>query len=426
MSLEKGRYQTYIKILEKELLPSLGCTEPIAIAYVAAKAKDVLGKFPDKIITECSGNIIKNAKGVIVPTTGDLKGIKAATLLGTCGGDSSRGLEVLTSVTQTDLKKTRELLDGELCESRILDTKAKLHIIVKMFKDDDYSLVEVIHTHTGIVRIEKNGERLLDLPYDEEDPGEGNINYSTLNLNDIYEFANTVDIKDVEPVLCGQIEYNSAVAEEGLRNNYGENIGSTLIEIYGEDIKVRARAKAAAGSDARMSGCELPVIINSGSGNQGMTVSLPVIEFGKGLGCTQQQIYRALTLSNLIAIYQKSRIGLLSAYCGVVNAAAGAGAGITYLYHGGIEEVSKTITNTLANISGIICDGAKPSCAAKIASSVDAAIIGSTMALKGKQFSPGEGIVKDQVEDTVQAVIRLAKEGMKVTDDVILKIMVEE
>ncbi len=426
MSITKEQYFTYVSILKRELVPALGCTEPIAIAYAAAKAREVLGGFPDKIVAECSGNIIKNAKGVIVPTTKNLKGIEAASIIGAVGGDPMKGLEVLSNVKEEDVEETRKLLAKNICEAKILETPAKLHIIIKMYKGNNYSLVETIHTHTGIVRIEKNGEILLDVPHDVEAEEDSDINYDLLNVEDIVEFANIVDISEVEEVLGKQIKYNSAIAKEGLRRSYGANVGATLLEVYGDDIKIRAKAMPAAGSDARMSGCELPVVINSGSGNQGMTVSLPVIEYGRKLDCSDEKIYRALCISNLIAIYQKSGIGRLSAYCGAVSAAAGAGAGITYLYGGSLEQISQTITNTLANVSGIICDGAKSSCAAKIASSVDAAIVATMMSLRGKAFAPGDGIVKDNIEGTVDGVVKLAKEGMKITDEVVLQIMVED
>ncbi|WP_313128206.1 L-cysteine desulfidase family protein [Anaerocolumna sp.] len=426
MNITKEQYDTYINILKRELVPALGCTEPIAIAYGAAKAREILGGFPDKIVAECSGNIIKNAKGVIVPTTRNLKGIEAASIIGAVGGDPSKGLEVLRGVKEEDVEETRRLLAENICETKILDTPAKLHIIIKMYQGNQHSLVEIIHTHTGIVRVEKNGEVLLDVPHSIEMEEDSDINYDLLNVEDIVEFSNIVDISEVEGVLAKQIKYNTAIAKEGLRHPYGASIGATLLEVYGDDIKVRAKAMPAAGSDARMSGCELPVVINSGSGNQGMTASLPVIEYGKRLDCTEEKIYRALCISNLIAIYQKSGIGRLSAYCGAVSAAAGAGAGITYLYDGSLEQISQTITNTLANVSGIICDGAKSSCAAKIASSVDAAIVATMMSLRGKAFAPGDGIVKDNIENTVDGVVKLAKEGMKATDDVVLKIMVED
>ncbi len=424
MSLSIEKYQNYVNILKEELVPALGCTEPIAIAYAAAKAREVLGAIPDKLIAECSGNIIKNVKGVIVPTTKNLRGIAAAAIIGATGGDASKKLEVLTGVTQGQLEQAKELIEKGVCEERILDTPAKLHIIIKAIKDDDYALVEIIHTHTGIVRIEKNNSILFEIPHSKEENVKRTTDREGMSIEDIIEFANTVNIDDVRDVLERQVEYNTAISEEGLNKVYGANIGMTLLSVYGDDIKVRAKAAAAAGSDARMSGCEMPVVINSGSGNQGMTVSLPVIEYARELSATTEKLYRALCVSNLTAIHQKTRIGRLSAYCGAVSAATGAGAGITYLFGGGVKEISRTITNTLANVSGIVCDGAKPSCAAKIASSLDAALLACFMTMEGRCFRSGEGIVKDSIEDTIQSVGKLAKDGMQITDEEILKIMI--
>lgn len=423
--MEYEKYNKYIDILRHELVPALGCTEPIAIAYVAAKARKILGAFPYRIITELSGNIIKNVKGVVVPGTKDLKGVEAAAILGAVGGDASKELEVLDGITEEDVKLTKKLMKEHICETKLLNSTAKLHIIITMYQGSHYSLVEAIHTHTGIVRIEKDGEIIFDIPHDEEKIIGEAIDYSVLNLKDILKFADTVNITDIEPILARQIEYNTAIAKEGLSRDYGMRIGATLLDVYGDDVKVYAKAMAAAGSDARMNGCEMPVIINSGSGNQGITASLPVIVYGQRLNCPKDKIYRALCISNLVTIYQRSGIGRLSAYCGAVNAAAGAGAGIAYLYDGGMEEISRTITNTLANISGIICDGAKSSCAAKIASSVDAAIVAVMLSLRGKVFGPGEGIVKESIERTVGNVVKIAKEGLKFTDEVVLESMAD-
>lgn len=424
MTLSKEKYQNYVNILKEELIPALGCTEPISIAYASAKAREILGSLPERIVAECSGNIIKNVKGVIVPTTKDLRGIEAAAIIGTVGGDASKELEVLQDINQSHLEQAKALIEKGICEEKILDTPAKLHIIIKVFKGNESALVEIIHTHTGIVRIEKNGQVLLNIPHNEEDEKSVSTDRQNISIEDIFEFANTVDIDDVHDILSRQVEYNTAISDEGLHKIYGANIGMTLLSVYGDDVKVRAKAAAAAGSDARMSGCELPVVINSGSGNQGMTVSLPVIVYAKELSITTQRLYRALCISNLVAIYQKSKIGRLSAYCGAVSAATGAGAGITYLYGGGVKEISQTITNTLANVSGIVCDGAKPSCAAKIASSVDAALLACYMTMQGRGFRSGEGIVKDSIEDTIESVGKLAKNGMQVTDEEILKIMI--
>lgn len=424
MALEKEKYNQYVHILKEELIPALGCTEPIAVAYAAAKAREVLGAMPDKIVVESSGNIIKNVKGVVVPTTGNMRGIEAAAILGAVGGDASKGLEVLTSIKPEHIERTKALILQGICQEKLLDTSAKLHLIVKAYKGSESSLVEIIHAHTFIVRIEKNGETILEIPHSETDQISEQTERSCLNVEDIVEFANEVEIEAVKDVLEMQIEYNTQIADEGLSRFYGANVGIMLLSAYGTDVKNRAKARAAAGSDARMSGCEMPVIINSGSGNQGMTVSLPVIEYARELLVPRERLLRALCVSNLIAIHQKTKIGRLSAYCGAVSAATGAGAAITYLYGGGVKEISRTITNTLANVAGIVCDGAKPSCAAKIASSVDAAIMACHMTMQCRTFRPGEGIVKDGVEQTIDSVSRMARDGMQATDEEILKIMI--
>ena len=423
MSLSIEVYEKYKTVLSEELIPALGCTEPIAIAYASAKARDILGELPEKIIAKCSGNIIKNVKGVIVPTTKDMRGIEAAAIIGAVGGDASKELEVLSSVKPEHLKQAKKLLEKGMCKEELLNTPAKLHVIIEAIKGENSSLVEIIHTHTGIVRIEKNGEVLLDVPHNLCEENTGTANWEWMSIEGIIEFANTVKIEDVRDTLSRQIEYNTAIAEEGLQRIYGANIGMTLLSVYGNDVKVRAKASAAAGSDARMSGCEMPVVINSGSGNQGMTASLPVIVYARELSVTEDRLYRALCISNLVAIYQKTKVGRLSAYCGAVSAATGAGAGITYLFGGGLDEISRTITSTLGNVSGIVCDGAKPSCAAKIASSVDAAILSCYMTMQGRGFQSGEGIVKDNIDATIESVGRLAKDGMQVTDEEILRIM---
>lgn len=421
------RYKQYINILEEELVPALGCTEPIAIAYASAKAREILGHLPDKITAACSGNIIKNVKGVIVPNTGNLRGIKASAIIGTLAGDASKGLEVLTSISQEDIAKTRQLVEEDYCKEERLKSKASLHILITAYKGEEYASVELMHTHTNIVRIIKNGQVVFDNPVKETDINTPLTDRSILSVDSIYDFANTVAIEDVKELLDRQIEYNLRIAKKGLSYKYGANVGSTLLKMEGtQDIKNLAKAYAAAGSDARMSGCVLPVVTNSGSGNQGLTVSIPVIIYAHKINVGQEKLYRALVLSNLIAIHQKTMIGRLSAYCGAVSAACGSGAAITYLYGGSLEQISNTITNTLANVSGIVCDGAKPSCAAKIASSLDAAIMGHYMAMNDNTFNPGEGLVKEDVESTIHSIGLLASRGMDKTDIEILKIMMEE
>lgn len=422
--LEKKLYDNYVQILKNELVPALGCTEPIAIAYAAAKARDVLGCFPDHVDMRCSGNIIKNVKGVTVPNSDGMKGIDVAAILGIVGGDASRELEVLESVTKEDLAKTKELAQAGYCSCSIQEDVANLYIVATVRKDDHYAEVTIINRHTYITRIVKDGEVLFETAVSEE--SRDYVDKSLLNVKDILEFADTVAIEDVKEVLDRQIEMNSAIADEGLIHPYGAQIGRTLLQVYGDDVKIRAKARAAAGSDARMGGCSMPVVINSGSGNQGMTVSLPVIEFAKSLFCSQEKLYRALVVSNLVAIHQKKYIGSLSAYCGAVSAACGSGAAITYLYGGDYEEISATIVNTIGNVGGIVCDGAKSSCAAKIASAVDAAILGHFLGHKHRWFQPGEGIVQKDVEGTIKSMGYIGRVGMKDTDKQILNIMIDQ
>lgn len=426
VSLNIEKYQGYITILEQELVPALGCTEPIAIAYAAAKAREVLGVFPDKVIIRCSGNIIKNAKSVVVPNTGNLIGIKASVYAGIIVGDSSKEMQVLNSMTSSDIEHIKELMKTDMCEIEMIVNDANLHIIVEAKYKDEYSLIEIVHTHTNITKVEKNGQLLFEKNYDKGNFNESLSDRNILNVKDIYEFANTVKIDDIKGILDNQIKFNLAIANEGLESNYGINIGSMLMECFGDNIMTKIRAYAAAGSEARMSGCSLPVVTNSGSGNQGMTTSLPVIVYAQEKGLDSDKMYRALVLANLVTIHQKTNLGRLSAYCGAVNAACGSGAGLTYLENGSLEQIEKTITNTLANVSGIVCDGAKASCAAKIASSLDAAIMGHFLAMKGNAFEAETGIVKETVENTISAMGRLGREGMKETDVEILKIMLDQ
>lgn len=416
-------YEEYLTILKEELVPALGCTEPIAISYGAAKAREVLGAMPEEIVVRCSGNIIKNVKAVIVPTTGNMKGIETSAILGAVGGNPDKKLEVLVDVTDEDLDMTRRLLKEKICRVELIEGVSNLQIIVEMKKGEDTSLVEIAFSHTNIVRIEKNSQVLFSKEMEASQATE--TDRSLLNLKDIYEFACTVEMADVKALLDRQVAYNMNIAEEGLHKNYGANVGATILKYYGDDVKSRARALPAAGSDARMNGCVLPVMINSGSGNQGMTVSLPVVVYADYLKVPPETEYRALVLSNLVAIYQKNELGKLSAYCGAVSAATGAGAAIAYLHGADFEVITETITNTLGNVSGIVCDGAKASCAAKIASSVDAAIMAYYMAADHRGFHSGEGLVKEDVEATIKSFGRMGREGMRSTDVEILKIMLE-
>ena len=423
MKKEDVKYGAYVQILKEELVPAMGCTEPIALAYAAAKAREILGSIPDKVVIETSGSIIKNVKSVIVPNTNHLKGIPAAATAGIIAGRAEKELEVIAQVTESEIEQMKQFLQTADIKVVHADNGITFDIIVSVYKGSSYAKVRIANYHTNIVLMEKDGEVLYEIAVEGEKE-EGLTDRNLLNMKDIWDFAMTVDVKDIKETLDRQIAYNTAIAEEGLRGDYGANIGSVLLDTYGDDI--RTRAKAAAGSDARMNGCELPVIINSGSGNQGMNSSIPVIEYAKEFDADEDTLYRALALSNLVTIHQKTGIGRLSAYCGAVSAGAGAGAGIAYLCGGGYEEVIHTVVNALAIVSGIVCDGAKASCAAKIASAVDAGILGYNMYKRGQQFYGGDGIVTRGVEETIQNVGRLGKQGMKETNEEIIKIMVGE
>lgn len=424
MKREDENYRKYVRILEEELVPAMGCTEPIALAYAAAKAREVLGQIPDKVYVEASGSIIKNVKSVIVPNTDYLKGIPAAAAAGIVAGKAEKELEVIAEVTKDEIQRMREFLSEAEIIVEHVDNGITFDIIITVSRGNEYAKVRIANYHTNIVLIEKNGE-VLEKTEVQGESEEGLTDRSILNMEDIWEFCQIMDIEDVKEVLDRQISYNTAISEEGLKGDYGANIGSVLLDTYGDDIRTRAKAKAAAGSDARMNGCELPVIINSGSGNQGITCSVPVLEYARELHAGEEKMYRALTLSNLVAIHQKTGIGRLSAYCGAVSAGAAAGAGIAYLCGGGYEEIIHTVVNALAIVSGIVCDGAKASCAAKIASSVDAGILGYNMYIRGQEFRGGDGIVTRGVEATIRNIGRLGKEGMKETNEEIIKIMID-
>lgn len=425
MEKTNEKYKAYIQILEEELVPAMGCTEPIALAYAAAKAREVLGELPDSVEIGASGSIIKNVKSVIVPNTNHLKGIPAAATAGIIAGKAEKELEVIAEVSEEETVRMAEFLKTVPISVEHIDHGVTFDIIVVVKKGDSYAKVRIANYHTNIVLVEKDGEKLLDIPVEGETE-EGLTDRSLLNMEDIWDFINTVDVADIKEVIGRQIEYNTAIADEGLKGNYGANIGSVLLDTYGDDVRTRAKARAAAGSDARMNGCELPVIINAGSGNQGMTCSLPVLEYAKEYNSGVEKMYRALALSNLTAIHQKTGIGRLSAYCGAVSAGAAAGAGIAYLMGGGYEEVIHTVVNALAIVSGMVCDGAKASCAAKIAASVDAGILGYNMFLRGQQFYAGDGIVTKGVEATISNIGRLGKDGMRETNEEIIKMMIND
>ena len=424
MNKTDQKYQAYIQILREELVPAVGCTEPLALAYAAAKAREVLGCIPERVHIGASGSIIKNVKSVIVPNTDHLKGIPAAAAAGIIARRPEKELEVIAEVSREEIEQMQEFLEEKEIRVEHIDNGITFDIIVTVSAGESYAQVRIANYHTNIVHIDKDGEILLDIPVRGENE-EGLTDRGALSVEDIWDFVQTVDIEDIRDILKRQIDYNTEIAEEGLRGNYGANIGSVILESYGNDVRNRAKAMAAAGSDARMNGCELPVIINSGSGNQGLTCSLPVLEYAKELNVDREKMYRALALSNLVAIHQKTGIGRLSAYCGAVSAGAAAGAGIAYLCGGGYKEITHTVVNALAIVSGMVCDGAKASCAAKIAASVDAGILGYHMYMQGQQFYGGDGIITKGVEKTIANVGRLGKEGMRETNEEIIKIMVE-
>ncbi len=417
--------EKYLEVLHNELVPSMGCTEPAAIAYAAAIARKTLGLFPESIHADCSGNVVKNVKGVTVPHSGGEKGIEISAVLGTICGKPELELEILSSISEEEAARGRELVAEGFCTVGLMKGVPDLHIVITAKAEGHEAIVEVAGGHTNVVRIEKDGEILEGKDYNRATDSFG-TKRNFMSVAGILEFAENCPLDRVQEILDRQIVYNSDISEEGLSKEYGVSVGRNLLKSRGNDIRTRAKAVAAAGSDARMSGCDLPVVINSGSGNQGMTVSLPVIEYAKELNVSKEKLYRALLVSNLMAIHQKFGIGKLSAYCGAVRAACVSGAEITWL-HGGTEaQISATITNTLANVSGIVCDGAKPSCAAKIASSVDAAILGHDLAMQSEEFHEGEGIVKDTVDNTIYSVGQLARKGMRSTDEEVLRIMLEK
>ena len=417
-------YQEYIQILREELLPAMGCTEPIAVAYAAAKARQTLGAEPERVLVEASGNIIKNVKSVVVPNTGGLKGIPAAAAAGVAAGDAEAELQVLASVTPEQVAAIGEYLKKTPIEVRHADTPHIFDIAVTVYRGSESAYVRITDFHTNIVTIRRNGETLLE----KQNSGDGEESLTergSLSVERIIDFADNVKIEDVREILERQIAYNMAIAEEGLRNSYGANIGKTLLRRNENDLDYKLRAWAAAGSDARMNGCEMPVVINSGSGNQGITTSVPVIVYARETGKSHEELLRALCVSNLVTIHLKTGIGRLSAYCGAVSAGAGAGAGIAYLQGGRFDAVAHTIVNAVAVTSGIVCDGAKASCAAKIAEAVDAGLLGLAMYQSGNEFYGGDGIVKKGVEKTIDIVGRLARCGMQETDKEIIRLMME-
>ena len=419
--MDKKQYQNYIKILEAELIPAMGCTEPIAIAFAAAKARQLLGAMPEKMVAVCSGNIIKNVKGVNVPNAGGQKGVEVAAILGALAGNADLELQVISQVPESAVEEVRKLHAQHLCECRLAEGVENLFIRIEASAGSEEVAVEIKTKHNHISRMEKNGEVLLvadDIPT--QDAGDK----SQLNLKDILEFASTVELAAVESIITAQIECNTAISKEGMGGKWGAAVGKTLAEMNPDSLADLAAARAAAGSDARMNGCALPVVINSGSGNQGITVTMPVVTYAEDMGATKEQLIRALLVSNLIALHQKRYIGNLSAYCGAISAGTAAACGIAYLKGEGYDMIGKTIVNSLGNVGGVVCDGAKASCAAKISTAVRSGLLGYEMAKAGHAFPFGEGIVEGDYEQTIRNFGRMAKDGMKSTDVEILNIMI--
>ena len=421
--MEKALYDTYLAILKEELVPAMGCTEPIAVAYAAALAARALGCPAEQAEVAASANIIKNVKSVVVPHTGGRRGIAAAAAAGIVAGDADKELEVLCAVTEDDLKKMADFLEKTPIHVERSGKPYLFDIQVRLFGGGHTAFAEIAGHHTNVIALQRDGEVLLQKEYVEQTSTQA-TDHTLLNVEQIVQFADEADLNDVKETLQRQIDCNTAIAKQGLEGHWGAEIGRILLRSYGDSVHNRAKAWAAAGSDARMNGCELPVVINSGSGNQGITTSVPVIVYAQELGVSDEKLLRALTLSNLTTIHEKTPIGRLSAYCGAISAGAGAGAGIAYLCGGDYDAVIHTVVNALAVVSGVICDGAKASCAAKIATAVEAGLLGYNMYIRGNQFRAGDGIVAKGVENSLKNVGRLGKHGMKETNNEIIDMMV--
>ena len=421
--MDRREREKCTQILKEELVPAMGCTEPIAIALVAAKAKQALGEQPKRAVLRVSGSIVKNAKSVVVPHTGGLHGLAAAFFAGLVAGNPDAEYQVLSAVSKQEIEKIREGVDKFPLTIERLDKGRVFDVEATLYGEMHTSHVRVCDTHMGLVLVKRDDEVLFERPPQAEIK---KTDRAFLSVEKIFEYAGSVEIEEIKATLDRQIAYNTAIAEEGLKRDYGANVGKVILRSYQPEVAVKAKAYAAAASDARMNGCELPVIINSGSGNQGITASLPVIVYARELQLPMEKLYRALAVSNLVTVHLKSGIGTLSAYCGVVSAGAGAACGIAYLLGGGMEEISHALVNALAIDSGIVCDGAKASCAAKIAMAVESGILGLNMHYNGCEFYAGDGIVKDGVEPTIRSVSRLAQDGMRETNAEILRIMMEE
>ncbi len=423
--MDKNIYESFITVLEEELLPAMGCTEPIAVSYAGALARDALGKLPDKVSVTVSGNILKNVKSVVVPGTGGMKGVISAAAAGIIAGDGDKKLEVISRISEEERGRIREYIKSAEFAVERSQSGCVFDISVRVEKDGDWALVRIAGHHTNVVRITRNGEDILKREIESEPTSPDGADRSLLTVENILEFANAVKITDVEKLISRQLEYNYAISEEGLKNDYGARVGKVLLKSFGRGVNNVAKATAAAGSDARMNGCSLPVVIVSGSGNQGITASMPVKVYADHLKSDREKLIRAVVVSDLITIHLKTGIGRLSAYCGAVSAGCGAAAGVCYLKGGSAADISATIVNALAIDSGLICDGAKSSCAAKIASAVDAGLVGMEMALGGDAFECGDGILGECVENTIDNVADVARNGMRETDEEIIRLMIK-
>lgn len=414
--------QDFLDILGEELIPAMGCTEPIALAYASARGRAVLGKRPDRIVARCSGNIIKNVRCVRIPNSKGMTGIEAACALGAIAGDHEKCMEVLEAVTEEGLAQATVFLNEKRCRVEFLESAISLHFIIELYCGEELVEIEVRHSHTNVVRITKNGEVLFMT----EDMCEATetADRSGLNIENILDFANEIELERIAPFARRQIECNMAIARRGMKGDFGVGIGKAIFEIYPESVFTKVRAFAAAASEARMDGCDMPVIITSGSGNQGITSSVPVIVYAGELSIPEERLYRALAFSSLLTVYQKEYIGKLSAFCGAVSAACAAGAAITYMIGGSLEQIKDTVNNTLANTPGIICDGAKASCAAKISSALDAAMFAHSLAMHGKAYESHTGILQDDTGETISCVGHIGRVGMQPTDQEIVKIMI--
>lgn len=424
--MDKCKFENqFLQILQEELVPAKGCTEPISIAFAAAKAKEILGDIPEEVLVEASGNLIKNIRCVTVPNTNNLVGIEASALAGLVGGESKLELEVITNLKPKHLKKINELLLKNIVKVKLLETNLNLHFRFYAKTSSDEVMIEIKNLHTNIVKIVKNQQIIFEKDKQKKEFFGVETDRSNLTIENILHFTETVNVFAVQALLDTQIKYNMAIAKKGLKTDFGVSIGQTILK-HDKSIYSQIKAYTAAASEARMSGCSMAVITNSGSGNQGITTSVPVFLFAKHLKVSSDKMYRALLLSNLLTIYQKSFIGRLSAFCGAISAAVSSGAAFTYLQGGNIKQIKMTITNALANVSGVVCDGAKPSCASKIATGLDASILGHFLALENHQYNPLSGILKNSADETILAVGKMASEGMKDTDKVILGLMLEK